>query len=83
MKKCKKKIVHGSLEPTTFAVYEKYLPQIESSFSGPIFSNLSQTSKGRTMLCNPDTGLLSRLLPFIQHAESVIRRGGAAGIECK
>ncbi|KAG4069492.1 hypothetical protein HA402_006858 [Bradysia odoriphaga] len=50
------------------------------NYLGPIFSNLSQTSKGRTMLCNPKTSLLSRLLPFIHHEESVIRRGGAIGL---
>lgn len=47
--------------------------------SGPIFSNLSQTAKGRSMLCNRSTSLLSRLLPFIHHNDSVIRRGGAVG----
>ncbi|KAJ6633307.1 Protein HGH1 like [Pseudolycoriella hygida] len=50
------------------------------NYLGPIFSNLSQTSEGRSKFCNLETKLLSRLLPFIYHEDSLIRRGGAVGL---
>lgn len=51
------------------------------NYLGPIFSNVSQTSRCRALFCNPDDGgdLLLRLLPFVQH-DSTIRRGGCIGL---
>jgi hypothetical protein len=46
---------------------------------GPIFSNISQSSRGRHLFCDPKTNLLLRILPFINH-ESLLRRGGATGL---
>lgn len=48
------------------------------AFSGPFFSNVSQSSRGRAQLCNADSDLLQRLLPFLSH-ENYVRRGGIIG----
>ena len=48
------------------------------NYLGPLFSNLCQSDRGRAKFCDK-TNLLSRILPFIQH-DSIIRRGGAAGL---
>lgn len=49
------------------------------NYLGPIFSNLTQVSQCRDLLCRtPD--LLSRLLPFIQFNESLVRKGGIVGV---
>lgn len=45
-----------------------------------LFSNLSQTSKFRSMIATSTTRLLPRLLPFISHETSIIRRGGIVGL---
>lgn len=49
------------------------------NYLGPIFSNISQTSRGRALFCSSESDLLLRLLPFIQH-ENLIRRGGIIGL---
>lgn len=45
-----------------------------------LFSNLSQTSAFRHLVAKSETRLLSRLLPFINHETSLIRRGGIVGL---
>lgn len=49
------------------------------NYLGPIFSNVSQTARGRALFCSADSDLLLRLLPFVYHA-NVIRRGGIIGL---
>uniref|UniRef100_A0A1B0CFI7 Protein HGH1 homolog n=1 Tax=Lutzomyia longipalpis TaxID=7200 RepID=A0A1B0CFI7_LUTLO len=48
-------------------------------YIGPVFSNFSQSSRGRSMLCNREKMFLQRILPFVQYKESLIRRGGVVG----
>jgi hypothetical protein len=50
------------------------------SYLAAVFSNLSQTTMFRNLLVNSQTQLLQRLLPFINHEGSLIRRGGIAGL---
>lgn len=50
------------------------------NYLGPIFSNLSQVAKGRDFFCRPDSDILTRLLPFVHHEESVVRKGGSVGL---
>ncbi|XP_058823461.1 protein HGH1 homolog [Topomyia yanbarensis] len=50
------------------------------NYLGPLFSNLSQNTRGREIFCNQTTDLLSRILPFVHHEGSVVRRGGAIGL---
>ena len=45
-----------------------------------VFSNLSQTSKFRQLTASSTTRILPRLLPFISHETSIIRRGGIVGL---
>jgi hypothetical protein len=44
------------------------------------FSNFSQSSTFRNLVASSQTRLLQRLLPFINHESSVIRRGGITGL---
>ncbi|XP_058062343.1 protein HGH1 homolog [Anopheles bellator] len=50
------------------------------NYLGPLFSNVSQCANGRAVFCNRTTGLLRRILPFVHHTESIVRRGGAVGL---
>lgn len=50
------------------------------NYLGPIFSNLSQVTKGREFFCQTDAETLSRLIPFVQYEESVVRKGGIVGL---
>lgn len=50
------------------------------NYLAAVFSNLSQTSSFRSLVAKSNTRLLSRLLPFINHETSLIRRGGIAGL---
>lgn len=50
------------------------------NYLGPIFSNLSQISKGREFFCRPNSEFLYRLTPFIQFEESIVRKGGIVGL---
>ncbi|XP_321688.5 protein HGH1 homolog [Anopheles gambiae] len=50
------------------------------NYLGPLFSNVSQSKAGREVFCNQQTGLLRRLLPFVHHEGSIVRRGGAVGL---
>lgn len=50
------------------------------NYLAAVFSNLSQTSTFRNLLSKSETRLLPRLLPFISHETSLIRRGGIAGL---
>lgn len=49
-------------------------------YLGSIFSNLSQTSTLRNLIAKSETRLLPRLLPFIYHETSLLRRRGIAGL---
>ncbi|KAL9697731.1 hypothetical protein quinque_001172 [Culex quinquefasciatus] len=50
------------------------------NYLGPLFSNLSQSKRGRDIFCDQTTGLLSRIVPFVHHEASIVRRGGAVGV---
>lgn len=50
------------------------------NYLGPIFSNLSQITKGRDYFCRTESDILSRLLPFVHHEDSVVRKGGSVGL---
>lgn len=45
-----------------------------------VFSNLSQLMTFRNLMATSQTRLFQRLLPFINHETSVIRRGGITGL---
>lgn len=49
-------------------------------YIGPVFSNLTQSSRGRDIVCDPSQNMLIRILPFTHHPDNLIRRGGATGI---
>uniref|UniRef100_A0A1A9ZP45 Protein HGH1 homolog n=1 Tax=Glossina pallidipes TaxID=7398 RepID=A0A1A9ZP45_GLOPL len=49
-------------------------------YLGPIFCNLTQTHRGRELLCRSKCNLLDKILPFSTYEESIIRRGGVIGI---
>lgn len=50
------------------------------NYLGPIFSNLTQVAKGREFFCRPDSDILGRLIPFVQHEGSIVRKGGTIGL---
>jgi hypothetical protein len=50
------------------------------NYLAAVFSNLSQTSTFRSLVAKSETRLLPRLLPFIHHETSLIRRGGIVGL---
>lgn len=50
------------------------------NYLASVFSNLSQTSTFRNLVAKSETRLLPRLLPFVNHETSIIRRGGIAGV---
>ncbi|XP_053695682.1 protein HGH1 homolog [Sabethes cyaneus] len=50
------------------------------NYLGPLFSNLSQSKQGRELFCSRETDLLTRILPFVHHEGSIVRRGGAVGL---
>lgn len=50
------------------------------NYLAAVFSNLSQTSTFRSLVAKSQTRLLPRLLPFIYHESSLIRRGGIVGL---
>lgn len=50
------------------------------NYLAAVFSNLSQTSTFRNLVSKSETRLLPRLLPFISHETSLIRRGGIVGL---
>lgn len=45
-----------------------------------VFSNITQSSKGRHLICEKDSRLVHRLLPFISYEKSLTRRQGIAGM---
>lgn len=49
------------------------------NYLGSIFSNLTQVSQCRDLLCRTPE-MLSRLLPFIQYENSIVRKGGIVGV---
>lgn len=60
---------------TDFNKHQQHL-----NYLAAIFSNLSQTSTFRNFVAKSETRLLPRLLPFINHETSSIRRGGITGL---
>jgi hypothetical protein len=50
------------------------------NYLAALFSNLSQTSTFRHLIVKSQTRLLQRLLPFVHHETSHIRRGGITGL---
>ncbi|XP_062563357.1 protein HGH1 homolog [Armigeres subalbatus] len=50
------------------------------NYLAPLFSNLSQSKRGRDVICNQNADMLVRILPFVHHEGSIVRRGGAVGI---
>uniref|UniRef100_A0A182JYD4 Protein HGH1 homolog n=1 Tax=Anopheles christyi TaxID=43041 RepID=A0A182JYD4_9DIPT len=50
------------------------------NYLGLLFSNVSQSKAARDVFCNQTTGLLRRLLPFVHHEGSIVRRSGAVGL---
>lgn len=50
------------------------------NYLAAVFSNLSQTATFRHKIAQSQTRLLPRLLPFIHHETSLIRRGGITGL---
>ncbi|XP_055640542.1 protein HGH1 homolog [Toxorhynchites rutilus septentrionalis] len=50
------------------------------NYLGPLFSNLSQSKRGLAVFCDPSTDLLTRILPFVHHEGSIVRRGGSVGL---
>lgn len=82
------------LAEQVFEDLENYIEQLVTAFTridynqkkchlnylGPIFSNLSQISKGRNYFCNHHSDLLSRLVPFVHYDDSIVRKGGAIGL---
>lgn len=65
---------------TSFTLVDFNKKKCKLDYLGPIFSNLSQHNRGRQLICDKQFGLIQRILPFIHHEESVIRRGGAVGL---
>lgn len=53
--------------------------EMNLDYIGPVFSNLTQSPRGREIVCDPEKHMLIRILPFTHH-EKLIRRGGATGI---
>lgn len=49
------------------------------NYLAAVFSNLSQSSVFRNLVASSQNRLLQRLLPFINHEISLIRRGGITG----
>ncbi|XP_013103645.1 protein HGH1 homolog isoform X1 [Stomoxys calcitrans] len=49
-------------------------------YLGPIFCNLTQTTRGRELICLNKHNLLDKILPFASYADSIVRRGGTIGI---
>ncbi|XP_076761357.1 protein HGH1 homolog [Xylocopa sonorina] len=48
-------------------------------YLGPVFSNLSQSSRVRRYLMQRDRSVIQRLLPFTEYEDSLVRRGGIVG----
>lgn len=49
-------------------------------YLGPIFCNLTQTTRGRELICLNKHNLLDKILPFASYEDSIVRRGGTIGI---
>lgn len=49
-------------------------------YLGPIFCNLTQTGRGREIICLDKYNLIDKILPFASFQDSLIRRGGTIGI---
>lgn len=50
------------------------------NYLASIFSNLSQVARARDFFCRPNSDILNRLIPFINHETSIVRKGGAIGL---
>lgn len=49
-------------------------------YLGPVFSNMTQVQQARRMFTDRNLCLLPRLVPHTRHRESLVRRGGMAGL---
>lgn len=48
-------------------------------YLGPMFSNLTQSSRVRKYILDREKCVIQRLLPFTEYPDSIIRRGGIVG----
>lgn len=48
-------------------------------YLGPMFSNLTQSSRVRKYILDREKCVIQRLLPFTEYSDSIIRRGGIVG----
>lgn len=83
-------IAHELLEIDS-SIFDKFVAAFSKSdynqqqqslnYLAAVFSNLSQSSTFRNLVANKSQSrLLQRLLPFINHDSSLIRRGGITGL---
>ncbi|KAI9580927.1 protein HGH1 homolog [Glossina fuscipes] len=63
-----------------FAKLQYNKSKAKLDYLGPIFCNLTQTHRGRELLCRSKYNLLDKILPFSTYEESIVRRGGVIGI---
>lgn len=83
------KVIHNLLEIDE-TIFEKLVATFTKvdfnktgqnlNYMAAVFSNLSQTSTFRKLISQSETRLIQRLLPFIHHDTSMIRRGGIVGL---
>lgn len=64
---------------SSFTKLDYNLAKCNLHYLSSIFSNISQSPRGRDMFCSNENDLLQRLLPFINY-ENAIRRGGIIGL---
>ncbi|CAD7092692.1 unnamed protein product [Hermetia illucens] len=57
-----------------------YNKEAKLHYIASIFCNLTQSSRGRKLLCESKHNLLQKLLPFISYQDNIIRRGGIIGV---
>lgn len=83
-------IVHQLLQIDS-TIYDKFVAAFSKidynqnqqtlNYLAPVFSNLSQSSTFRQLVANKSQSrLIQRLLPFVNHETSLIRRGGITGL---
>lgn len=58
---------------------DKFNPNANLHFLGPLLSNLSQLEQARDQILDHSRCVIQRLLPFTQFEGSVVRRGGVIG----
>lgn len=45
------------------------------NYLGPVFANISRSTRGRNMICVPSKHFISRLLPFLHHSNKIRKMG--------